>query len=86
MKPEVMIKILDTMSRWMTFGGGGGMNLAHVATWSGVPRSTTYRYLNKMIELGMVEFSIEPFRGGVAKFYRVAPVQHSWWIEEIEYE
>lgn len=55
-----------------TVGGAGGnmkTNIASIVNWTGMPRSTVYRYLNVLTSAGLLEARIEKFRGQYAKMW-----------------
>lgn len=54
MNMTYVLWILEALKAFDKMSGGVGTNLASVAFWSGVPRATCYRYLQKMTMLGYV--------------------------------
>lgn len=71
MKRNTMLKILRAMAN--TGGGERDMffMLSQITFLSGVPRMTTYRYLNTAQELGFVESRNEARRGDWCRCYAI---------------
>jgi len=71
MKRNTMLKILRAMAN--TGGGERDMYfmLSQVVFLSGVPRMTTYRYLNYAEDLGFVESAGRKFYGGIHRGYAI---------------
>lgn len=71
MKRNTMLKILRAMAntrvgQWEMF-----FMLSQIIFLSGVPRMTTYRYLNMAQDLGFVESRLEVRRGSECRCYAI---------------
>lgn len=72
MKTEKIMKILNCLSKYAVFGSGGvGLRLSSISEWTGIPRSTTYRYLKKLEKINMVSAHQSKFRNEDCNFWYV---------------
>lgn len=69
MKRNTMVKILRGMSMAIGQSDKLWLVLSQVVYLSGVPRMTTYRYLNEAVVLGLVEVKERPYRNLIARWY-----------------
>lgn len=73
MKYERMIKVLVRLRRLHNLLGRGEVfTLSDVAQAAHMPRSTTYRYLRKLVELGHVDLTAKMYRGSYANHYSLS--------------
>lgn len=72
MKMSYVIAILATLAVYDKLSGGDGTNLANVVFWSCVPRSTCYRYLQKMQSMGYVTTREGKHRKQDATLYNIS--------------
>ena len=85
MKKETAEKILVILWRWWLLDGGIGITLSQVSNWSGVPRSTTYRYLKEMCVLGLVNGINRPYRNKIACHYTITMSGRGWLEDDIPF-
>lgn len=71
MNRNTMIKILKGLNAGGGAGGSLCFHLSQVVFLSGVPRMTTYRYLNDAIALGFVDTVQKKTHGHKARHYRI---------------
>lgn len=50
---------------------GVGLRLSQVSEWSGIPRSTTYRYLKKLEKISMVLSRVDKYRNEECNYWYI---------------
>lgn len=75
MRIDRVLNILSALKHFDALGETAtGLNIASVAFWSSVPRSTCYRYLKKLEAVGAVIGEIETYRGKDATMWYITQV------------
>jgi DNA-binding IclR family transcriptional regulator len=73
---RLMLKVLRLVREMPR--GKGWVGQSEIVAWSGVSRSTVYRYLPKMFELKLIEVREMPRGKKFAFEYRISPDGLEW--------